>query len=133
MPRDGSIISMRPITIAITRPCNRFSITIISSYNRRDDNYIAWPKFRNDFVTALTKSESIKKCKNTFYVMIEYQTPSARKNINQGHRNTRTRVVAKDFFLIKPNTGVVIHRLSFDESRNVFVNFSILLSKLVTS
>ena len=65
--REGSITTIPPITIM--HPCNWFSITIISPCNRHDYNYnydydyIASPKLINDFVTAFTKSELIKKKK----------------------------------------------------------------------
>ena len=65
--REGSIITISPITITITHPCNRFSITIaiILPSNRYDYDcdydYIASPKLKNDFDTAFTKTELIKK------------------------------------------------------------------------
>ena len=59
--REGSIITIPPITITIAHPCNQFSITIILTCNRHDYDYhfIASPKLKNDFVTAFTKSELI--------------------------------------------------------------------------
>ena len=68
--RKGSIITIPPITITrerergtITHSCNQFSIAIISACNRYDCdyNYIAAPKLKNDFVTAITKSKLINK------------------------------------------------------------------------
>ena len=63
--REDSITTIPPITITITHPCNRFSITIISPCYRHDYDYdyddITSPKLKNDFVTACTKSELIKK------------------------------------------------------------------------
>ena len=45
--RNGSIIL---ITIAITHPCNHFSIAIISSCDRRDYDHTTLPKLKTDFV-----------------------------------------------------------------------------------
>ena len=61
--REGSIITIPPITITITHSCNRFSITIISPCNRYDYDYdyITSLKLKNGFATAFTKSELIKK------------------------------------------------------------------------
>ena len=56
--REGLIMTIPPITITITHPCNRFSIaiTIISPCSRHDYDYdydcIASPNLKNDFVTA---------------------------------------------------------------------------------
>ena len=60
--REGSIITTPPITITITHPCNRFSITIISPYNRHDYDYdyVASPKLKNDFVGPTKHRKGLK-------------------------------------------------------------------------
>ena len=46
--------------------CNRFSIAIISSCNRRDNNYIPSPKLKTDFVPHLRSRNLAKNVKISF-------------------------------------------------------------------